>query len=114
MPWPIPPQFPQTMGRTRAADSLNVAALREITDEGGGRTEVVREGRDLDRATGSIADRLSKQYYLLLERRPSGWALAYHPRGCATRRYASERAGVLRDIVTAMSTQLGRRCPPSR
>ena len=64
MPWPIPPQFPQTMGRTRAADSLNVAALREITDESGGRTEVVREGRDLDRATGSIADELSKQYYL--------------------------------------------------
>jgi len=64
MPWPLLPQFPPTTGRTRAADPLNVAALREITDESGGRTEVVRDGRDLDRATGSIADELSKQYYL--------------------------------------------------
>ena len=30
-------------------DRVNVAALRELTDDSGGRTEVVREARDLDR-----------------------------------------------------------------
>ena len=45
-------------------DRLNVAALRQITDDSGGRTEIVREARDLDPATASIADELSRQYYL--------------------------------------------------
>ena len=35
-----------------------------MTDDSGGRTEVVRSTRDLDPATASIADELSKQYYL--------------------------------------------------
>jgi Ca-activated chloride channel family protein len=43
---------------------VNVAALREMTDDSGGRTEIVRAPRDLDPATASIADELSKQYYL--------------------------------------------------
>jgi Ca-activated chloride channel homolog len=60
----VAPQFPPRSGRVRAADRLNVAALREITDESGGRTETVRTARDLDEATASIADELSRQYYL--------------------------------------------------
>ena len=55
-------QFP-TLGRS-GGEPLNVAALREITDGSGGRTEIVRDARDLDRATSSIADELSKQYCL--------------------------------------------------
>lgn len=57
------PQFPQrrTIGSN---DRVNVSALREITDDSGGRTEIVRSGRDLDPATASIADELSRQYYL--------------------------------------------------
>ena len=47
-----------------ADDRVNVVALREITDDSGGRTEIVRDPRDLDPATASIADELSKQYYL--------------------------------------------------
>ena len=35
-----------------------------MTDSSGGRTEIIRSARDLDRATDSIADELSKQYYL--------------------------------------------------
>jgi VWFA-related protein len=61
--WP----FPQGQGRTivRARDDrVNLQALREITDDSGGRTEVVRTGRDLDPATANIADELSRQYYL--------------------------------------------------
>ncbi len=73
--WP----FPQGQGRTRVIrggdDRVNLNALREITDDSGGRTEVVRSGRDLDAATANIADELSQQYYLgytstTTERRP--------------------------------------------
>jgi Ca-activated chloride channel family protein len=45
-------------------DRVNVAALRDITDDSGGRTEIVRWTRDLDPAVSGIADELSKQYYL--------------------------------------------------
>jgi VWFA-related protein len=60
--WP----FPQGNGRTvrMGNDRVNVNALREITDDSGGRTEIVRSARDLDPATASIADELSRQYYL--------------------------------------------------
>jgi hypothetical protein len=47
-----------------ADDRVNVMALREITDDSGGRTEIVRDFRDLDPAVASIADELSQQYYL--------------------------------------------------
>jgi len=45
-------------------DRVNVAALRDITDDSGGRTEIIRYARDLDPATAGIADELSKQYYM--------------------------------------------------
>ena len=47
-----------------ADDRVNVMALREMTDDSGGRTEIVRDFRDLDPAVASIADELSQQYYL--------------------------------------------------
>ena len=43
---------------------MNVSALRDMTDDSGGRTEIIRSPRDLDPATAGIADELSKQYYL--------------------------------------------------
>ena len=62
--WP----FPQPQGRTTirrgSDDRVNAQALREITDDSGGRTEIVRTGRDLEPATANIADELSRQYYL--------------------------------------------------
>lgn len=61
-PWPIPPQS-SPRGRVQN-DHVNVRALREITDDSGGRTETIRSARDLDPATASVADELSKQYYL--------------------------------------------------
>ena len=75
LPFPVPGRggrrFPLLLGAqgggwqiTSGDDRVNVAALRDMTDDSGGRTEVVRDARDLNPATASIADELSKQYYL--------------------------------------------------
>ena len=69
---PIPqPRYPPGGGngggvysRGGGNDRVNAAALRDMTDDSGGRTEIVRDARDLDPAVASIADELSKQYYL--------------------------------------------------
>ncbi len=66
-PPPSPPSWPPSnprTGRNPGDDRVNVLALREITDDSGGRTEIVRTPRDLDPATAGIADELSRQYYL--------------------------------------------------
>ena len=65
----MPPSGPPvgtggSSSRTMMDDRLNVTALRDITDDSGGRTEIVRYGRDVEPATTSVADELSKQYYL--------------------------------------------------
>jgi Ca-activated chloride channel homolog len=72
IPVPFPPnrprgRFPQILGRwpgNNSGERVNADALRRITDETGGRTEIVRGFRDLDAATARIADELSKQYYM--------------------------------------------------
>jgi len=87
VPFPVPLPFPPAGGRGRfplrnlapqfgrqggngrwsrsASDGrVNVSALRDMTDDSGGRTEIIRSARDLDPATVGIADELSKQYYL--------------------------------------------------
>ena len=69
---PANPPPPQPRPRPRGSssrssgsdDRVNVAALRDITDDSGGRTEIIRSARDLDPATAGIADELSRQYYL--------------------------------------------------
>ena len=70
--FPIPGGYPPSGGSGRsgggysisADDRVNVLALREMTDDSGGRTEIVRDARDLDPAVASIADELSQQYYI--------------------------------------------------
>jgi Ca-activated chloride channel homolog len=79
IPFPIPGgrprgRFPQIIGGgpirgggrnyPRGGERVNPDALRQITDDTGGRTEIVRGFGDLDAATARIADELSKQYYL--------------------------------------------------
>jgi Ca-activated chloride channel family protein len=54
------PSFPGMSGDHR----VNVAALRDLTDDSGGRTEIVRDARDLNPATAGVADELSRQYFL--------------------------------------------------
>jgi Ca-activated chloride channel family protein len=71
LPFPIPggrgrrpPVFGGGSRRAPAVERVNADALRDITDDTGGRTEIVRGFRDLDGATARLADELSKQYYL--------------------------------------------------
>jgi VWFA-related protein len=64
-------------------DRVNVAALRDITDDSGGRTEIIRYARDLDPATAGIADELSRQYYL-----------GYSPQGARDGRWHTIRVEV--------------------
>lgn len=62
---PFPTPWPGGGGRGVGGDDrVNVSALRDLTDDSGGRTEIVRDPTDLDPATASIADELSQQYYL--------------------------------------------------
>jgi Ca-activated chloride channel family protein len=63
-PFQLLSQYPQARTRHGNAERLNATALREITDDSGGRTEIVLQAGDLDRATASIADELSRQYDL--------------------------------------------------
>jgi VWFA-related protein len=61
-------QFPpigggRVWGRT-GSEHVNENALRAVTDDTGGRTEIVHGFGDLASATEHIADELSKQYYL--------------------------------------------------
>jgi Ca-activated chloride channel homolog len=62
--WPALPQLLPQLGGIRIDSRLNIRALREMTDDSGGRTEIVRNAQDLNPATASIADELSQQYYL--------------------------------------------------
>ncbi len=76
-PFPLPPgrgrsPFPPPIGGggsggtwTRTSgERVNGDALREVTDDTGGRTEIVRGFGDLYAATARLADELSKQYSL--------------------------------------------------
>jgi Ca-activated chloride channel family protein len=77
IPFPFPgggrrqPRFPPIGGGSGGSswprspgERVNAEALRQITDDTGGRTEIVRGFDGLDDATARIADELSKQYFL--------------------------------------------------
>ena len=50
--------------RSGGGERLNEGVLRSITDDSGGRTEIIRNARDIDAATAGIASELSRQYFL--------------------------------------------------
>jgi Ca-activated chloride channel homolog len=65
--WPQPPPgggggWPRNTNPND--ERVNIVALRDMTDDSGGRTEIIRNPVDLNPATANIADELSKQYYL--------------------------------------------------
>lgn len=51
-------------GRSGYTERFNVEALRAITDDSGGRTEIIVSASDLGPATAGIANELSRQYFL--------------------------------------------------
>jgi Ca-activated chloride channel homolog len=63
-PYPAQPPFGGNSRVYRQSERVNAAALRDLTDDSGGRTEIVRDSGDLDPATTNIAEELSQQYFL--------------------------------------------------
>lgn len=67
-PPPAPPPVTRSPSSSRASsgssDRVNADALRAITDDSGGRTEIIYSHQDLDPATAGIASELSQQYFL--------------------------------------------------
>ena len=59
-----PASEPDPSGGGIVDDAVNIAALRDITEDSGGRAEIVHDAGDLGGATSRIADELSRQYYL--------------------------------------------------
>ena len=62
--FPTPPIVPDDTWTRRPDDRVDADALRRITDDTGGRTEILRRVDDLDAATASLADEWSRQYSL--------------------------------------------------
>jgi Ca-activated chloride channel family protein len=65
-PPPPPPPAARSMPSrgSGSGDRVNVDALRAMTDDSGGRTEMIYSAQDLDPATAGIASELSQQYFL--------------------------------------------------
>lgn len=61
-----PPAAPpiRNTSNSGSSDRVNADALRAITDDSGGRTEIIYSHQDLDPATAGIASELSRQYFL--------------------------------------------------
>ena len=59
---PIPDE-PKDLGPAAGRERVDASTLRKMTDESGGRTEVIRDARDLGPATSRIAEELSNQYF---------------------------------------------------
>ena len=64
LPFPPNTRVPGGGAVFGAGDRVNASALRDLTDDSGGRTEVIRGAGDLDAATAGIAGELSRQYFL--------------------------------------------------
>ena len=64
LPFPPTTRVPGGGAVFGAGDRVNASALRDLTDDSGGRTEIIRDAEDLDSATAGIADELSRQYFL--------------------------------------------------
>jgi len=68
-PPPPPPPARSSSSRRRSSssssgDRVDAEALRSLTDDSGGRTEIIVSAGDLDPATAGIADELSRQYFI--------------------------------------------------
>ena len=85
------PRFPR---QVPGDDRVNAAALRELTDDSGGRTEIIRDARDLDPATDEHCRRIEPAVLPRLSgERRQGRQLAHASASrCATATTACARA----------------------
>ena len=91
-PPPPPPSPPPSSSRRssgNATDRINADTLRALSDDSGGRTEIIVSPRDLDPATAGIADELSRQYFL-------GYTSTRPKDGAGTRLKSSSAAATTR------------------
>ncbi|HQX83434.1 MAG TPA: VWA domain-containing protein [Vicinamibacterales bacterium] len=63
-PAPTPTRSAPPRNSGSGSDRANETALRAMTDDSGGRTEMIYSPQDLDPATAGIASELSQQYFL--------------------------------------------------
>jgi len=63
-PPPPPPPTRASTPPSGSSDRVDADALRSLTDDSGGRTEIIFSHQDLDTATAGIASELSQQYFL--------------------------------------------------
>jgi Ca-activated chloride channel family protein len=63
-PPPPPPPTRASTPFSGSSDRVDADALRSLTDDSGGRTEIIFSHQDLDPATAGIASELSQQYFL--------------------------------------------------
>ncbi len=63
-PAPTPTRSAPPRNSGSGGDRANETALRAMTDDSGGRTEMIYSPQDLDPATAGIASELSQQYFL--------------------------------------------------
>ena len=111
VPVPRPPRRPRPMAAAAAArrlgrrlrraggdDRVNVAALRDMTDDSGGRTEIIRDPRDLESGDRRHRRRVEQAVLPRLPvAREEGRPLALDPRrGAGTARTACARGTRLR------------------
>jgi VWFA-related protein len=59
-----PSSKPSKPSSRNNGEGVNIDALRALTDDSGGRTEIVVSNRDIDPATARVADELSRQYFI--------------------------------------------------
>ena len=107
------PEEPRDLGAKALREPVNLDALRQITDDSGGFTELVRDPRDLNPTTGRIADELGKQVLSGVPepgcpRRP----LACHPcRGSRQRAPGTGPPRLSRTAVVLLGPRTATRCP---
>jgi len=107
---PISPIPPRSGGLPHSREEgVDTAALRALTDDSGGRIEIIRSSLDLDPATAGIADELSRQYslaYSPTSPKDGQWhniRVVVKNRDCLVRARRGYVAAVVRDTPPSVS-----------
>ena len=92
--------------RTSSGERFNADALRSLTDDSGGRTEIILSARDLDPATAGIAERAQPAVFHRLQH------VGAEGRPLAQSRSESEKGELRHPRAQRVYCELGRRRRP--